>query len=583
MSIEEVWEKLRDYITEGDVDKFKETLTSLSAEDRLEVLCMQNEITDQAAERGHAETVKCILDSVPAADLYQLLSMQKRDGNTAVHSAAERGDTETVKCILDSVPAADLYKLLTIQDRNGKSAVHRAAEGGHTEIVKCILDSVPAADLYKLLSIQDMFGYTAVHRAAGRGHTETVKCILDSVPAADLYKLLSIQNKFGDTAVHSAAGRGHTETVKCILDSVPAADLYKLLSIHNMFGYTAVHRAAEGGHTETVKCILNSVPAADLYRLLIIRKENDSLPAADLYKLLSRHNRNGDTAVHKAAERGHTETMKYILDSVPATDLIDLLTLQNNAGKAVIHIITFNGQSELIKSLVERMSADEIGKLFSTRKSASDPYATRQSTLVGGKPVHSSIADSGFGSCAITGVEEQGRTGDVRLSNEMELLSLSSSDSDYETTEWKTLPEKQGKRAASLPDERPVILNPVTEELSSDAPYEPAPESLLDAIERNENLWRDSVKQTVYEAFVIAERKCANNNKPCKRVYAVAPAHLVLADKQNEEAAAADSFYMKQTTMQEYRTELNSRQLAGPPKKPDLANGQTNQTQTIKQ
>jgi len=35
----------------------------------------------------------------------------------------------------------------------------------------------------------------------------------------------------------------------------------------------------------------------------------------------------------------------------------------------------------------------------------------------------------------------------------VELLSLSSSDSDYETTEWKTLPEQQGKRAASLPDE----------------------------------------------------------------------------------------------------------------------------------
>jgi len=30
----------------------------------------------------------------------------------------------------------------------------------------------------------------------------------------------------------------------------------------------------------------------------------------------------------------------------------------------------------------------------------------------------------------------------------------------------------------------PVILNPVTGELSPDAPYEPAPESLMDAIER---------------------------------------------------------------------------------------------------
>jgi len=35
----------------------------------------------------------------------------------------------------------------------------------------------------------------------------------------------------------------------------------------------------------------------------------------------------------------------------------------------------------------------------------------------------------------------------------VELLSLSSSDSENETTEWKTLPEKQGKMAASLPDE----------------------------------------------------------------------------------------------------------------------------------
>jgi len=29
-----------------------------------------------------------------------------------------------------------------------------------------------------------------------------------------------------------------------------------------------------------------------------------------------------------------------------------------------------------------------------------------------------------------------------------------------------------------------VILNPLTEELSPDAPYEPAPESLMDAIEK---------------------------------------------------------------------------------------------------
>ncbi|KAF6035750.1 hypothetical protein EB796_005942 [Bugula neritina] len=660
MSVEEVWEKQIDYITDGDVDKFKETMTSLSPEDRLKVLCMQNFISYQgktifsttvlhiAAEGGHTETVKCILDSVPAADLYKLLSIQNRNGYTAVHSAAERGHTKTVKCILDSVPAADLHKLLNIKNRDGNTAVHRAVKGSHTETVKCILDSVPAADLHKLLSIQNIFfGDTAVHSAAERGHTETVKCILDSVPGADLYKLLSIQNIYSDnTAVHSAAERGHTETVKCILDSVPAADLHKLLSIQSKYGDTAVDRAAERGDTETVKCIL------------------DSVPAADLYKLLSIQNRSGNTAVHRAAERGHTETVKCILDSVPAADLYKLLSIQNEYGNTAVHRAAKRGHTETHK------------------KNASDPYATRELIPFKGQALEleldlrfqsaattdsvtgpkerkrrsakfsnkkkpsPSIADSGFESHAtagsITGIEEQQeRIGDVRISNENR----------------KTY-QKQGKMAASLSDERPVILNPVTEELSPDAPYEPAPEFLLDAIEslldshnisdvtfgqfaadwrkilvlgknvlriqsdlqtylhsesltkfeitlknnnnpftmkslswekvltinkkkvaKKEKLWGDSVKQTVCEAFVIAERKCANNNMSCKRVYAVAPAHLVLADKQNEEAAAADSFYMKQTTMQDYRTELNSRQLAGPPKKPDLANGQTNQTQ----
>jgi len=103
-------------------------------------------------------------------------------------------------------------------------------------------------------------------------------------------------------------------------------------------------------------------------------------------------------------------------------------------------------------------------------------------------------------------------------------------------------------------------------------------------VAKNEKLWGDSVKQTVCEAFVIAEKKCFNKNVPCKGVYAVAPAHLVLADKQNEEAAAADSFYLSRTAVQKYRTELklenalaHSRQLADPPKKPDSANGQTNE------
>jgi len=138
------------------LDKFKEILTSLSAENRLKVLCMQNSFIYQSeiffrttvlhikAERGHTETVKCILDSVPAADLYKLICMENIGGNTVVHRTAGRGHTETMKSILDSVPTTDLIDLLTLNNVDGETVIHLFTFIGHSEIIKTLAGTLPA-------------------------------------------------------------------------------------------------------------------------------------------------------------------------------------------------------------------------------------------------------------------------------------------------------------------------------------------------------------------------------------------------------------------------------------------------------
>jgi len=58
-------------------------------------------------------------------------------------------------------------------------------------------------------------------------------------------------------------------------------------------------------------------------------------------------------------------------------------------------------------------------------------------------------------------------------------------------------------------------------------------------------IWTEPIKQTTCEIFVIAEKTNGKKFSKCKRVFAVSPAHLVLSDDQNRNAAAADSSYIK--------------------------------------
>ncbi|AZL15017.1 ankyrin repeat domain-containing protein [Rickettsiales endosymbiont of Stachyamoeba lipophora] len=93
---------------------------------------------------------------------------------------------------------------------------------------------------------------------------------------------------------------------------------------------TALHIAAQRGHTETARILVQELTA--------------DVNATDLY---------GNTALHYAAENGHTETVRVLVQELGAdVEAID------KYGNTVLHFTAENGHTETVRVLVQDLGAN---------------------------------------------------------------------------------------------------------------------------------------------------------------------------------------------------------------------------------
>ena len=93
-----------------------------------------------------------------------VVGLTKR-GETALHLAAESGHAETAKMLLDAKLDGNL------QDENGWTALHQAAQNGHPRVVKVLLDA--KVDV----TIKDREGRRALRNAYG--HPEITSMLME--------------------------------------------------------------------------------------------------------------------------------------------------------------------------------------------------------------------------------------------------------------------------------------------------------------------------------------------------------------------------------------------------------------------
>ena len=197
--------------------------------------CMGVTALSWAAERGHEEVVKMLLErediNPDQAD--------NDDGRTALSWAAENGHEGVVKMLLQR-ENVNPGKAGTW---HGRTPLSWAAEKGHEGIVKMLSereDVNPDQDIRS--------GRASLSWAAGNGHEGVVKMLLQredvNPDQADAC--------FGSTPLSWAARQGHEPVVKMLLEREDVNPN----SANTRYGRTALSWAAERGHEGVVKILL---------------------------------------------------------------------------------------------------------------------------------------------------------------------------------------------------------------------------------------------------------------------------------------------------------------------------------------
>lgn len=172
------------------------------------------------------------------------------------------GDVAAVRRLLDADP-----KLLTAPAEGGMTPVLAAAYRQREEILRLLLDWKPRLNVFE---------------AAAAGETEQLRDLLDAEPG-----LVTRVSTDGWTALHLAAFFGHAGAVRLLLERGSEVDARSLNTMRN----TPLHAGVAGPL------------GADGVRLLL---DHGADPDA--------RQEGGLTALHAAAQRGDTETVRLLLE-----------------------------------------------------------------------------------------------------------------------------------------------------------------------------------------------------------------------------------------------------------------------------
>ncbi|OWZ08387.1 hypothetical protein PHMEG_00019081, partial [Phytophthora megakarya] len=193
-----------------------------------------------------------------------------------------------------------LNTLRYIEDRDISSdTVERLKQIWHEsdqEAANAIVALLPHSVDVKL---PEMGAASALQYAAGNGHIDMVSLLLARGIDVDA------PNEDGWTALHNAVHNGHIDIISALLEG--GADV----GARSNNGNTALHIAAFNGNTDVVKILLAPSPfVEDLVKDAAANGHVGMIRDADV----NAKNIQGDTALHEAADKGHTDAVLLLLN-----------------------------------------------------------------------------------------------------------------------------------------------------------------------------------------------------------------------------------------------------------------------------
>ncbi|XP_067655086.1 transient receptor potential cation channel subfamily A member 1 homolog [Haliotis asinina] len=358
-----------------------------------------------ATENGHEEIVQKLLDnganvSVARKDGMYPLHLAVISGNlkivkafvaktsnfenkaesTPLHLAAQYNHLDVAEYLLKEVP-----DLVTQQDDDNNTPLHVAASHNHPAIVKLLMENGGNIDA------KNLKGRIPLHGAAEMGHTESLDTLLDPEVLANIKKFMKLKKQNRDIIAQklqyavkqdsnyeNPQARGAVEDIrgrlehedKTVQDRIPSHRIFRIVQ--------ALKVAKKLSHRETADKPANSmrtskVEPADIEtktdvkhaaarkqygpkaRQVHAETDKDSQRDVDEFlkliytdNIINTEDNNGNTALHLAAQNGHTDFVQKMLQKHKVEH-----GRKNDAEKTALHLAAENGHTRTVEVILQ--------------------------------------------------------------------------------------------------------------------------------------------------------------------------------------------------------------------------------------
>jgi len=327
---------------------------SLKAEEIKLLVTDQSTTIIQAASKGQLGMIKCIKNLVGATtqEWLALLKIPDKIGSSALHKAAYSGHVEVIAYVLYSVPLNQRISLVAAQNQHGHTPIHCACYNNQSIALKLILESISKEQKFEILQLKKLNGYTAAHIAASNCFTETLKCILEVITLTERYELLQFPDEeLANSAVHHAVYQGDSEAITIMRASVSILNWYTALKTQNKHGNTPIHIAILRNHTDVLKKLVSSFRSDDM-----------------VGKLLQIQDVKGFTPLHAAAIYGCNDSVKVLYNRTKAIDCwYQLTSIEDHIESTPIHKAAYSGRREILNFFLHTLTEEQWFTLLSKK------------------------------------------------------------------------------------------------------------------------------------------------------------------------------------------------------------------------